>query len=954
MTTTKRLIERMSSLIIDKECFESLIELVEYKIKQKLTPKQRRMLNKRKKKTESKTKRDKKGKKAGKSKKGDESEESDYDDDDEQFDENEDDENDFEEDEEAELDDKTTEDMDEDDDDDNATKTTENSNEGGETDRMLVKHIDDDGEKGLKLLSTILMIHTNYGFANPTTYQKLFAFTNSRKDHVVSSTLKLLSTYFTPAVRSSFTADQLESFNKTNDAHLDKLKQFCKSGKPKQAKHAVHLIFNNFEKPKNEQILYELYKDLQNEATLKQSKTFITTLVSLGHICYLIPHKVGKEIKEFMSKSIVKDILLQPLTAQLNISGSEMVSTAAAKRKNNLKLAGKWCENEDELPFDTRARIEAIKLVIRWCLGLKSECTNIVFTLKILVKLIKESSSDQSSKESNGVVVSEAEKSRMRSICGSQLIKLAQESCFKPLITAEFFHVLARLIIDPVTNVRDLIIKKLHRGLKSSKLPIYYMSIFALCGFDVNRERKVRVKKLYTALVKNIRLNDAKEQRNQTANTQKPRILPEMCLPYAVSLLAHNTKIDSLKDDAKIKQVKECMSIILDPLLETPDAYQIAYIKKILNKIKTSDDGVAAANVAAALSSTNQNESKLESSAHSKAALQNLYFLNKNLCIICEVFLFHMHSKSSTYLTAKEYQFDVKLPGGFFSVRENGNSTQQQLLDKEIEEQLKERNSDLNKDAGGEQSDSSEKNDNVQETDKENKKRGASREAKKRKASDEAKKKANESEEEASDDNDDDEDNITLSDLKAKKTTANNSTKEANDSKNSSASIPSPTPPPSKRNKLSGNTSNQKETNSNGIKDKNVNKKGKQKDDDEEEEKVEETEVSTTKGRKSTRAVKPVISPNTSDSSNKPKGKRAPAKKEEEKENENSDEEAEEENAKNEDASEEEEEVKKPTRASARKSVSTASQKPETKTNKQQKADEPIAATETTRSLRQK
>ena len=704
MTTAKRLIERMSSLIIDKECFESLIELVEYKIKQKLTPKQRRMLNKRKKKTETKTHRDKKGKKAAKSKKGDESDESDYDDDDEQLDDNDDDDNDFEEDEEAELD----VDMDEDDDDDAATKTTDNSNEGGDTDRMLVKHIDDDGEKGLKLLSTILMIHTNYGFANPATYQKLFAFTNSRKDHVVSSTLKLLSTYFTPTVRSLFTADQLESFNKTNDSHLDKLKQFCKSGKPKQAKHAVHLIFNNFEKPSNEQILYELYKDLEHEAALKQSKTFITSLVSLGHICHLIPRKVGKEIKEFMSKSIVKDILLQPLSAQLNVSGSEVVSTAAAKRKNNLKLAGKWCENEEELPFDTRARIEAIKLVIRWCLGLKAECTNIVFTLRILVKLIKESSSSSSSEQSSGV--SEAEKSRVRCICGSQLIKLAQESCFKPLITAEFFHVLARLIIDPVTNVRDLIIKKLHRGLKSSRLPIYYMSMFALCGFDSNRERKVRVKKLYSALVKSIRSNDAKEQRSQAASAPKPRILPEMCLPYAVSLLAHNTKIDSLKDDAKIKQVKECMSIILDPLLETPDAYQIAYIKKILNKIKTSDDGVAAANVAAALSSTSQNESKLESSSHSKATLQNLYFMNKNLCIVCEVFLFHMHSKSSTYLTAKEYQFDVKLPGGFFSVRENGNSTQQQLLDKEIEEQLKERNSDLNKDAGGEQSDSSEKN----------------------------------------------------------------------------------------------------------------------------------------------------------------------------------------------------------------------------------------------------
>lgn len=37
-----------------------------------------------------------------------------------------------------------------------------------------------------------------------------------------------------------------------------------------------------------------------------------------------------------------------------------------------------------------------MKLVIRWCLGLKSECSNILFTLKILVKLLKENTSDTS------------------------------------------------------------------------------------------------------------------------------------------------------------------------------------------------------------------------------------------------------------------------------------------------------------------------------------------------------------------------------------------------------------------------------------------------------------------------------------------------------------------------------------------------------------------------------
>lgn len=30
-----------------------------------------------------------------------------------------------------------------------------------------------------------------------------------------------------------------------------------------------------------------------------------------------------------------------------------------------------------------------------------------------------------------------------------------------------------------------------------------------------------------------------------------------MCLSYAVSLLAHNIKIDNIKDEHKVKQIKE-------------------------------------------------------------------------------------------------------------------------------------------------------------------------------------------------------------------------------------------------------------------------------------------------------------------------------------------------------------------------------------------------------------
>ena len=99
-----------------------------------------------------------------------------------------------------------------------------------ENDRILVKHVDDDGEKGLKLIKTILMIHTNSGFSNPATYEKLFEYVNSRKENIISGALQILGSYFGPQTRATFNKEQLESFNKTNNAFLDKLKHFCISG----------------------------------------------------------------------------------------------------------------------------------------------------------------------------------------------------------------------------------------------------------------------------------------------------------------------------------------------------------------------------------------------------------------------------------------------------------------------------------------------------------------------------------------------------------------------------------------------------------------------------------------------------------------------------------------------------------------------------------------------------
>ena len=150
------------------------------------------------------------------------------------------------------------------------------------------------------------MVHSNYGFANPTTYEKLFNFISSRKEHVVSATLKILSQHFNSSARANYTKEQHESFMRINQEHVEKLKQFCISGRSKHAKHSLHLIYNNFERPENEKILEELFKELSSETNLKNGERFITSLVSLDHLSLLVP-SLDKQLKEFVTKTVAKE-----------------------------------------------------------------------------------------------------------------------------------------------------------------------------------------------------------------------------------------------------------------------------------------------------------------------------------------------------------------------------------------------------------------------------------------------------------------------------------------------------------------------------------------------------------------------------------------------------------------------------------------------------------------------
>ena len=94
-----------------------------------------------------------------------------------------------------------------------------------------------------------------------------------------------------------------------------------------------------------------------------------------------------------------------------------------------------------------------------------------------------------------------------------------------------------------------------------SKLPLQFISILALTALDTNRDRKSRAKKSYFSLIKLIHDQNKKRSimtaHNDDSMEIKIKSLPENSLPYSISLLAHNCKIESLKDEISIKHLKE-------------------------------------------------------------------------------------------------------------------------------------------------------------------------------------------------------------------------------------------------------------------------------------------------------------------------------------------------------------------------------------------------------------
>uniref|UniRef100_A0A8C2FIK3 PDS5 cohesin associated factor A n=1 Tax=Cyprinus carpio TaxID=7962 RepID=A0A8C2FIK3_CYPCA len=274
--------------------------------------------------------------------------------------------------------------------------------------------------------------------------------------------------------------------------------------------------------------------------------------------------------------------------------------------------------------------VQAIKLLVRWLLGMKNnQSKSANSTLRLLsAMLVSEGDLTEQKK------ISKSDMSRLRLAAGSAIMKLAQEPCYHDIITPEQFQLCGLVINDECYQVRQIFAQKLHLALVKLLLPLEYMAVFALCAKDPVKERRAHARQ---CLLKNISVRREYIKQNPMAHEKLLSLLPEYVVPYMIHLLAHDPDLTKPQDLEQLRDIKECLWFMLEVLMTKNENNSHSFLRKMVENIKQTKD----------------------------AQVPDDPKANEKLYIVCDVALFVIANKStSCHLDSPK---DPVLPSKFFT-----------------------------------------------------------------------------------------------------------------------------------------------------------------------------------------------------------------------------------------------------------------------------------------------
>uniref|UniRef100_A0A8C5I966 PDS5 cohesin associated factor A n=1 Tax=Gouania willdenowi TaxID=441366 RepID=A0A8C5I966_GOUWI len=454
---------------------------------------------------------------------------------------------------------------------------------------------------GLELLKVLSFTHPT-AFHSAETYESLLQCLKMEDDKVAEAAIQIFRN----------TGQKIETeLQQIRSTLIPILHQKAKRGTPHQAKqavHCIHAIFNN-----KEVQLAQIFEPLSRSLNADVPEQLITPLVSLGHISMLAPDQFASPMKSIVANFIVKDLLMNDRSVG----------------NTNGKL---WTTDEEVSP-EVLAKVQAIKLLVRWLLGMKNnQSKSANSTLRLLsAMLVSEGDLTEQKK------ISKSDMSRLRLAAGGAIMKLAQEPCYHDIITPEQFQLCGLVINDECYQVRQIYAQKLHLALVKLMLPLEYLAVFALCAKDPVKERRAHARQ---CLLKNISVRREYIKQNPLAQEKLVSLLPEYVVPFMIHLLAHDPDFTKPHEYDQLKDVKECLWFMLEVLMTKNENNSHAFLRKMVENIKQTKDAQCPEDTKA----------------------------NEKLYIVCDVALFVIANKSTAcHLDSPK---DPVVPSKFFLVQD--------------------------------------------------------------------------------------------------------------------------------------------------------------------------------------------------------------------------------------------------------------------------------------------
>ncbi|XP_073986377.1 cohesin associated factor B pds5 isoform X1 [Rhodnius prolixus] len=438
---------------------------------------------------------------------------------------------------------------------------------GGNLLEELGLNPDNGGERGLKLLVMLAYVFPTH-FMHTEVLKHLISLLQMEGENIAPLVLSVLT--FLGKFKSL-----CDQFPNEVAELIPICKAFAESGKPKQAKQAIRCLYVNLDK--NDPLFNEILEKVRENLN-PESSHYLTAIVALGHLAQNLPERFPAQIKNIVSRKIVKELLVKNTESE-----------------SSMPLENTWC-TEEELPFETRCKVEALKAMARWLVGLKKDKLAAQKTFRMLTAFISNNGDLLQYKK-----LSKAEMAWLRMAAGCAMLRICEQKGVGDQFTAEQFYTLSTLMIDPISNVRERLAAKVHkglsRGLPNKCLPLDFMGMYVLCGMESEKRLKMLHKQYMIADVTKRReyakgLTMGSICSVEKAMDQLPHILPDYMITFSIPILAHCPNFTNHKDHNQLSLMRSCLWHIMEPLLSKNDFFSFGFYKELFDKMKACTDTV--------------------------------------------------------------------------------------------------------------------------------------------------------------------------------------------------------------------------------------------------------------------------------------------------------------------------------------------------------------------------